>query len=74
MHTEIFADGFRDKIFDTDIVAALVHALGDTDSDVSSSVVKFFTAATAQGALRSFHGITRYSHQNIPRGVSGHDI
>jgi HEAT repeat protein len=39
IHTEIFAEGFRDKIFDTETVAALVHALGDEDSNVRSSAV-----------------------------------
>ena len=55
MHTEMFADGFRDKTFDTAIVAALVRALGDRDSYVRSSAVNFFTAATAQGPLHCVH-------------------
>jgi len=55
IHTEIFAEGFWDKIFDAEIIATLGRALGDTDSNVRSSAVKFFTAATAQGALRCFH-------------------
>ena len=54
--TEIFAEGLGDKIFDPEIVTALVSALGDLDPYVRSSVVNLFTAATAQGAVRCFHG------------------
>ena len=57
IHTKIFADGFRDKIFDTVIVAALGRALSDETSYLRSGVVEFFTAAVAQGALRFFHRI-----------------
>ena len=53
--TDIFAEGFWDKICDTELVAALGRALDDPDFDVRSSAVNFFTAATAQGALRCFH-------------------
>ena len=53
VHTQIFADGFRDKIFDTEIVTALVHTLHDEYLDVRWSAVKLFTAAIAQGALNS---------------------
>ena len=49
--TERFAEEFRDKIFDAEIVAALGCGLGDTNSEVRSSVVNLFTAAVAQGAL-----------------------
>jgi hypothetical protein len=55
-HTE-FAEGIWDKIFDTETVAALGHALGDEDNDVRWSVVNFFTAAMAQGVLHRFHRI-----------------
>ena len=54
---EIFAEGFRDKVFDTKIVAALGHALGDTHTNVRTSVVEFFTAAVVQGALHCFDRI-----------------
>jgi HEAT repeat protein len=57
IHTEIVAEGFRDKIFDTEIVAALVHALGDKDSYVKSSAGYFFTAAIAQGVPRCFRRV-----------------
>ena len=57
VHTKTFAEGFRDKIFDTEIVAALGRALGGTDSYLRSRTVDFFTAAMAQGALRCFDGI-----------------
>jgi hypothetical protein len=53
----MFAGGFRDKIFDTNTVATLGRALGDGDSNVRSSVVKFFTAAIAQGELGCSHRI-----------------
>ena len=56
MHTKIFAEGFRDKIFDTGIVAALVRALGDINSSVGPRAVNFFTAVIAQGALCCFDG------------------
>ena len=51
---EIFADGLRDKIFDTEIVVALRCALSDVDSRVRWLTVKFFIAAIAQGALSLF--------------------
>ena len=57
INTEILAEGLRDKIFDTDIVAALGRALSDETSYVRSSAVNFFTAAMAQGALHFFEGI-----------------
>ena len=50
--TEILAEGFRDKIFGTEIISALGSALGDTNSEVRSRAVEIFTAAMAQGALR----------------------
>jgi len=55
IHNEIFAERVRDKICDTEIVAALGRALGDTDFNVRSGAVNFFTAATAQGAPHCFH-------------------
>ena len=58
IHTENFAEGFRDKIFDTEIVAALGHVLSNEASYLRRSVIEFFTAALAQGVLRFFfHGI-----------------
>jgi hypothetical protein len=54
----MFAEGFRDKVFDNEIIAALGRALGHTDSIVSiTGAVEFFTAAMAQGALPYFHWI-----------------
>lgn len=55
--TKIFVAAVRDKIFDIGIVAALGHELGDTDFNVRSSAINFFTAVTAQGALPTFRGI-----------------
>jgi hypothetical protein len=56
--TEIFLDGFRDKIFDTKIVAALRrHISRFPFNDGRQSAVEFFTAAVAQGALLCFDGI-----------------
>ena len=52
--TEIFAEGFRDKIFDTEIVAALGRTLSN-EFYFGDSAVKFFIAAMAQSALHSFH-------------------
>lgn len=57
IHTEIVIEGFRDKIFNTEIVTLLVTALGDKDSNVRISMIEIFTAAIAQGPLRCFHGI-----------------
>jgi hypothetical protein len=56
--TKIYAEGFRDRIFDTEIITALGHTLGNKDHFIRSSAVKFFIAATAQGALCSFHEIS----------------
>lgn len=56
VHTEIVAERFRDKIFDTEIVAAFVRALGDKDPYVRSGAGNFFLAAIAQGVPRYFHG------------------
>jgi hypothetical protein len=56
-HTEIFAGGIWDKIFDTETVAALVHALGDEDRVVRRNAVNFFIAAMAQGELCCFYRI-----------------
>lgn len=49
IHIKTFAEGFRDRIFDTEVVAALGHTLGDKVSEVRYSTIKFFTAAAAQG-------------------------
>jgi len=57
MYTELFTEGLRDKIFDTEIIAALGRALSDETSYIRNSAVEIFTAAVAQGALRCFHGI-----------------
>jgi hypothetical protein len=57
IHTEIFAEGIWDKIFDTETIATLGRALGDEDHYVRRSVVKIFTAAIAQGVLHCFHRI-----------------
>jgi hypothetical protein len=67
IHTDISAEGSLNKIFDAEMVAALGRALGDTDSNVRSSVVKFFTAATAQGALHCIQGIfiPKYSQRAL---------
>jgi len=54
IHTKVFADEFRDKIFNTEMVTAIAHALSDESSFLRSSVVEFFTAAVAQGVLRLF--------------------
>ena len=57
VNTEIFADGFRDKIFDTEIVAALGCTLSDKDHLVRRNTVQIFTAAIAQGRPTSFFGV-----------------
>lgn len=54
---EILPEGFRNKIFDTEIIAALERALNDEKDDIRSSTVHIFTAAISQGALCFFHGI-----------------
>ena len=48
---EILPEGFRNKIFDTEIIAALERALNDEKDDIRSSTVHIFTAAISQGAL-----------------------
>ena len=55
IHSKMFAEGVRDKIFDTKTVAALRFALVDEDSVVEA--VKFFIAAIAQGVVHCFRGI-----------------
>ena len=67
IHTKIFAAGFRDKIFDTEIVAALGCALSDTDTNVRSSMIEFFTAAVVQGAPHCFDRIfiPKYSQRGF---------
>jgi hypothetical protein len=55
MRTETFAEGLWDKVYDSEIIAALGRVLGDAESDVRRSAVEFFTIATSQGALHSFH-------------------
>jgi len=57
IHTELFTEGFRDKIFDTEMVATLGHALGHEDVDIRTSGVEILTAALAQGVLHYFYGI-----------------
>jgi len=52
INTEIFEEGFRDTIFDAEMVAALGRALSDGTSYLRSSAVEIFTAAVAQGVLR----------------------
>jgi len=54
IYTKIFAEGFRDKIFDTEIVHALGNALSNQNWWLRYNVVNIFTAAIAQGALHSF--------------------
>jgi hypothetical protein len=56
-HTKIFAEGIWDKIFDTETILTLGHALSDKNYHVRSSAVKILTAATAQGVLHCFHRI-----------------
>ena len=68
---EIFPEGIRDKIFDTEIVAALVRTLGDSDfdahvhrprlsdADPECGPVEFFIVALAQGALLCCMGYYR---------------
>ena len=70
IHAKPFADGFRDEIFDTKIVAALRHALANESQDLSNSEVEFFTAAMAQGALNFFYGrfISKYSQRDFGTG------
>ena len=69
IHTKIFTEGFRHNIFDPEIVTAVGGALGDKDSEVRHSAVKFFIAAIAQGALCCFHRtfIPKYSQRGFRR-------
>jgi len=57
VNTEIFADGFQDKIFDKEIVAALGCTLSDKNDLVRRITVRIFTAAIAQGRLTSVFGV-----------------
>lgn len=71
IHTEIVAERVRNKMFNTEIVVALVGALRDEDTDIRSSVVAFFTATMAHGALSCFHGMITEIITGIIRGLSG---
>lgn len=53
---ETFAEGIPDKLFDTDIVAALGHTLSDEHPDIRSGVAHIFTAAVVKGTLRRSRG------------------
>jgi len=57
INTDIFVEGFRDEIFDTEMVATLGHALSHENNHLINSVVKIFTAAVAQGTLHCFYWI-----------------
>jgi hypothetical protein len=69
--TEIFTEGFRDKIFDAEIVATLGRALSlDEESEdyyIKRSVVDFFSVAADQGAFYCFYGmlIPKYSQRDF---------
>jgi len=67
VHTEIFAEAVRDKIIDTEIIAALGRAISDTTPPISYRSIKFFTAAAAKGVLHSFSGIfiPKYSQRGF---------
>ena len=68
--TEIFAEGFWDKMFDTEIIAVLGHALRDPHAGVRMGTVKVFTAAMAQGVLRCFYRtfIPKYTQRGFGTG------
>jgi hypothetical protein len=57
IHIELFTEGFRDKIFDAEILTTLRCALSHESYYNGSGVVELFTAAVAQGAPQFFHGI-----------------
>jgi hypothetical protein len=57
IYTEGLAEGFRDKIFNPEIIATLGHALSNESSYIRSGAVKIFTAAVAQGAPHCFYRI-----------------
>ena len=67
--TEIFPEGFRDKIFDTEIVTALGPALGDEKFNVSRSAVEIFKAAIAQSALSSVCGVFKLKYLKMALGT-----
>ena len=75
-NTQIFSDGFRDKIFDMEFITVLGHALDDKNSNMRNSAVDIFIAAIAQGTLSLFFMIlilkylqmafrTRYLTENL---------
>ena len=51
LYTEMIVERVRNKTFDKGIVAALVHALNDEDSDIRRNMVEIFIVAIAQGVL-----------------------
>ena len=71
IHTDIFAEGFRDKIFDTKIVNMLGHALSNENhTETSSTVVTIFTAALAQGVAHCFQKILMLTYSQRGFGTS----
>ena len=71
IHIDIIAERFRNKMFDSEVMAALMRTLSDEDYDIRRNVVEIFTAAIAQGAPRCPHGIFIL---NVCRELSGQDI
>ena len=57
VHTQIFAEGFQDKILDTAMLTTLGCALSNQTSFLRLSAFGFFAEAVAQGALQCFYEI-----------------
>ena len=69
-HTEIFAEGFRDKLFDTETIATLGFALDDRNHFVRMCAVELFTAAMAQGGAHCFYRIFILKYSQRAFGTS----
>ena len=54
IHIKISVEGFRDKIFDVEMLAALRSALSDEKSSSRYCMMKIAIAALAQGVLHYF--------------------
>jgi hypothetical protein len=69
VNTEIFADDFLDRIFDTEIVAGLGHTLDYNDYNVRKCAVEIFTTSIAQGALSSIVSVVVLKYLQMACGT-----
>jgi len=69
LYQKLFAEGFRDKVFNTEIVAQLGHALHHKDFNIRSCAIKILTAALDQGVFCCFYGIFILNYSQMGFGT-----